>query len=210
MDECFQPRPGQTLIHHIITDHIAAVGIQNPADNMPYQSHADDRHSLTRNHFRLMNSLQRDSAQGAESRLPVVGQFLRHSGEHGSADPVDLAVIGSPHHRHQIPGLNLRHAFSAGDDAPHTGIPHGHGFRQLVERALHGRHDPVCGQLLQHLFHLIRALHGLLNQVLPSKGSKSPLSPGTDHRIQTFHQRHIFLYNGNGLIQQLRTAVFYI
>ena len=78
MDKCLQPCARQCLVNHVITDHITAIGIQNPADDMSHKPHADDCHRLARNHLRLVDPLQGDSAQSAERCLTVIGQFFRN------------------------------------------------------------------------------------------------------------------------------------
>ena len=210
IDESFQACPRHGLVHHIVGNHIASVSVQDPAEYMSHKPQADDCHGLARHHFRLMDSLQGNTAQRAERGLTVILQFLRHFRQHRAADAVDLTVICGAYHRHQIPCLYFCHAFAAGDDPAYSGITHGHRLCQLIERALHRGDNAVRRKLFQHLLYLVRTLQRFLDQILSSKGSKPSLRSRADHGIQAFHQRHILFYRRHGLVQQLHASVLYV
>ena len=144
IDKCFQPGTRHGLIYHIVTDHIASVSIQDPTYNLTYQSHTDDCHGLSWNHFRLMDSFQSNTSQRAECCLAIIGQFLRYFSQHGTAYTVDLTMVSGSHHCHQISSLHLGHTFSAGNDTSYTGISHRHRLCQLVKCALNGSNNPIC------------------------------------------------------------------
>ena len=169
INESFQACPRHSLVHHIVGNHIASISVQNPAEYMSHKSQTDDSHRLTGYYFGLMDPLQGDTAQRAERGLPVIFQFLRYFRQHCTADAVNLTVIRSAYHRHQIPCLYFCHTFAAGDNPSHSGIPHRHGFCQLIECALHSGNNAVRRKLFQHFLYLIRTLQRFLDQVLASK-----------------------------------------
>ena len=144
IDKCLQPGTRHGLIYHIVTDHIASVSIQDPTYDLPHQSHTDDCHGLSRNHFCLMDSFQSNTSQRAECCLAIIGQFLRYFGQHGTAYTVDLTMVSGSHHCHQISGLHLGHTFSTGNNTSHTGISHRHRLCQLVKSTLNGSNNSIC------------------------------------------------------------------
>ena len=119
-------------------------------------------------------------------------------------------MISGTYHGYQITGLYFCHAFSAGNDTSYTRIPHRHRFCQLVKGTLNSGHNPIGRKLFQHFLYLIRTFQCLLDQILAAERSKASLCTGTDYRVQSLHQSHIFFYRRHGLVNELHASVFYI
>ena len=144
IDERTQARAGSAAIGDIESEDIASIRIENASANLPDQAKPYDGNRLAGAHVGLMDALQRDTAERAESRLANVlepfGQ-LRHE---IAVHPIHFGMIGLPDHRNQVARKDIGHASPHGNDAPHSRVSHRHGLSELVECRLHSGDDPVC------------------------------------------------------------------